>query len=88
VYPQVFEEQKAYGQLSGEILRLLWSKDFVQRAGKALLPKASKPGKRNARPVTRLLTGLLSSMPTWETKIRPSGGSTPLIRSTICTWWV
>ena len=62
---------------------LLWSKDFVQRAGRALSPKALKSGKRNARPATSLRFGLLRFMPTWETKIRPSGGSTPLIRSAI-----
>src|ERR1700676_4791122 len=27
-------------------------------------------------------------MPTWETKTRLSGGSIPLIRSTIGCWWV
>ena len=78
MYPQVIEEWKAYGQLSGDetnlISLLLWNKDFVQRAGKALSPKALKPGKRNARPGTRLRTTLLSSMPTGETKMRPSDG--------------
>ena len=62
---------------------LPWNKDFVQRAGRVLSPKALKPGKRNARPATRLRTRLLHSMPTWETKIRLSGGSTLLIRSAI-----
>ena len=31
---------------------LLWSKDFVQRAGRALSPKALKSGKRNGRQAT------------------------------------
>ena len=35
---------------------LLWSKDFVRRAGRALSPKALKSGKRNARLATRLRT--------------------------------
>ena len=34
------------------------SKDFVQRAGRALSPKALKPGKRNARPATILIATL------------------------------
>ena len=67
---------------------LLWNKDFVQRAGKALSPKVLKSGKRNARPTAILRTGLLISMPTWETKIRLSGGSTLLIRSAIGFCWV
>jgi hypothetical protein len=50
-------------------------------AGRALSPKALKFGKRNARLGTSLRTNLLSSMPTWETKIRPSGGSILLIES-------
>ena len=87
MYPQVIEEWKAYGQLSGDRneseFASAWNKDFVPRAGRALSPKALKPGKRNARPATRLRTGLPRFMPTWETKIRLSGGSTPLIRSAI-----
>ena len=39
---------------------LPWSKDFVQRAGRALSPKALKSGKRNARLGTRLRTRLLA----------------------------
>src|SRR5437588_7036627 len=63
------------------ILLLLWSKDFVQGAGRAPSPKASRPGKHNARLATHLHTRLLSSMPIWETKIRLSDGSTLPIRS-------
>jgi hypothetical protein len=42
---------------------LPWSKDFVQGAGRALSPETLRPGKRNARLVTRQRTRLLSSMP-------------------------
>jgi len=44
---------------------------------------ALKPVKRNARLATRPHTTLLASMPTWETRMRPSGGSTSPIRSAI-----
>ena len=67
---------------------LLWSKDFVQRAGRALSLKALKSGKLNARLATRPRTTLLSSMPTWETKIGLSNGSTRRIRSAISTYSV
>ena len=67
---------------------LLWSKDFVQRAGRALSLKALKSGKLNARLATRPRTTLLSSMPTWETKIGLSNGSSRRIRSAISTYSV
>src|SRR5437660_5659010 len=57
------------------------SKGFVQGAGRALSPKASRPGKHNARLATHLHTRLLSFMRNWETKTRLSGGSTLPIRS-------
>src|SRR5438128_11624622 len=63
------------------ILPLLSKKDFVQVAGRALFEEALRPGKGNARAATHLHTRLLGSMRIWETKIRFSGGSTPLIRS-------
>jgi adenylate cyclase len=85
MYPQVIENGRPLASSSAPetnlILLRLWNKDFVQRAGRALSPKALKPGKRNARPATRLRTRLLPCMPTWETKIRLSSGSTLLIRS-------
>src|SRR6266446_652915 len=61
----------------------LWNKDFVRGAGRALSAKALKSGKRNVRLATRLHTISQLFMPNWETNIRLSSGSTPLIRSTI-----
>ena len=66
---------------------LPWSKDFVQRAGRVLSPGALKPSKHSARLATFPRTLLLLAMPTWETKIRLSCGSTPLIRSAIRIYW-
>ncbi len=90
MYPQVIEEWKAYGQLSGDRNESEFAsaleQGFRSAGWKGALTKALKPGKRNARPATRLRTGLLSLMPTWETKIKLSSGSTPLIRSTIGCW--
>src|SRR6266568_5705056 len=65
----------------------LWRKDFVQGAGRALLPKALKSLKLDAILDIRLRTILLTCTPTWETKIRLSNGSILLIRNAIPTYW-
>jgi hypothetical protein len=85
MYPQVIEEWKAYGQLSGD--RRESNFGFcdgarISFAGwKGVLTKGIEILQRNARLGTCLVTGLLPRMPTWKTKIRLSSGSTPLIRS-------
>ena len=60
-------------------------KDFVLRAGKALSPKALRPGKHSVRLATRLRAKLPGSMPTWETKIKLSTGSTRPIKNAIAS---
>ena len=67
--PAGLSEWIIYGQLSGNrdeyAFDSAMSKDFIQRAGRALSPKASKTRWRNARRDIPLRAALLSSMPNW-----------------------
>lgn len=87
MYPQVIEEWKAFAQLSGDRnesdFASALEQGFRSAGWKGALTKGIEAGKRNARPDTRLRTTLPLFMPPWETKIRPSGGSTPVIKSVI-----
>ena len=85
-YPQVIEEFKVYGQLSGDQNESEFASALEQgfrSAGwkGALSPKALKSGKGNVRTATLLRMRSLSFTPIWETKIRLSSGSTLLIMS-------
>ena len=92
MYPQVIEEMKAFGQLSGDRDEVEFASALEQgfRSGgwKGALTRGIEV--REAQrlvPALTLRSGLLNSMRTWETKIRLSAGSTPLIRSAIgCCW--
>jgi hypothetical protein len=54
---------------------------FRSGGWKGALTKGVEVVKGHRKLATRLRLELLNSMPSWETKIRLSGGSTPLIRS-------
>jgi serine/threonine protein kinase len=92
MYPQVIEESKAFGQLSGDRdepgFAFALEQGFHSAGWKGALRKGIETGKCNARPGTRLHTGLPACMPRWEKEIRRSGGSTPLMRSAIFPCWV
>ena len=92
MYPQVIEEWKVFGQLSGDRnesdFASALEQGFRSAGWKGAVTKGIESGKRNARPATFLPTELLSSMPIWETKIRLSSGSTLRIRSAIGCWSV
>jgi tetratricopeptide (TPR) repeat protein len=87
MYPQLIEEWKTYGRLSGDRNESDFSsateQGFLWGAGRVLSSKALKFDKRNAKLAIHLPPISLSPMPIWETKIRPSGGSTLLIRTAI-----
>ena len=92
MYPQVIEEWKTYGQHSGDRSESDFAsaieQGFRSLGWKGALTKGIEIRQAHGRPGTHLRTGLPLFMPTWETKSRLSGGSTPLIRSVMYFCWV
>jgi hypothetical protein len=86
MYPKVIEEWKAFGNLSGDRnesdFAAAVEQEFHSRGWKGALTKGIEI--RQAQRKTGYFspfTLLLSSMPTWERKIRLFSGSTPPIKS-------
>ena len=78
MYLQAIDEWKVYGELyrdgSTSEFASAMKKVFVPGAGRALSPKAFKPGKRNVGLVTSLRIRSPNFARSWGTKIKLSCG--------------